>query len=230
MSKRPKRTIEILCYKCGKTFEKNRREYTKKFNQGQRNFLCNPNCSTPKESHPCPVCSAPTTNPKFCSRSCSAKISGSLFPKRHKTRTPHTCGVCNSIYFMSKNHKAPKKCPSCYDLWKTGVANNQTTLLSIVSSDSLKGKHPSFKFVKIRELARSRYRHLLKLSCARCGYSLHVEICHIKPISLFPLSATLGEINDPSNIIQFCGNCHWEFDHHLFNLEDLPRIELGSTA
>lgn len=230
MSKRPPRTILIQCCKCGIEFEKNRREYIRKFNQGQRNFLCDPHCSKPKESHLCPVCNTKTTNPKFCSRSCSAKISGSLFPKRYKTRTPHLCGLCGVTYFMSKTHHAPKKCPSCYNLWRTGKFSKETTLLSIVNSHKGKGEHRSMKFFKVRDVCRYWNRHLKRLPCARCGYTLHVEISHIKPISSFPLTATLEEINAPANLVPFCPTHHWEFDNHIFTLEDLPRIELGSTA
>jgi ferredoxin-like protein FixX len=52
-----------------------------------------------------------------------------------------------------------------------------------------------------------------------CGYEKHVQICHIMPVRQFPDDATLEEINDPSNLVLLCPNCHWEFDHGLLNLD-----------
>jgi len=55
-------------------------------------------------------------------------------------------------------------------------------------------------------------------ACQICGYSLHVEIAHRRPVSDFPDSATMKEINDIANLIILCPNHHWEFDHGLLNL------------
>ena len=43
--------------------------------------------------HPCIVCNTETSNPKFCSRSCSATHNNSASPKRNKIfKICHTCG------------------------------------------------------------------------------------------------------------------------------------------
>lgn len=49
------------------------------------------------------------------------------------------------------------------------------------------------------------------------GYSKYVELAHVKAISSFPETATLGEINDPSNIFVLCPNCHRELDRRNDN-------------
>lgn len=54
--------------------------------------------------------------------------------------------------------------------------------------------------------------------CARCGYSKHVEVCHIKAVSEFEETATLGEINAISNLVGLCPNHHWEFDHGFLTI------------
>lgn len=73
----------------------------------------------------------------------------------------------------------------------------------------------SNRYAKIRYHAREMYcKELTK--CERCGYDKHVEICHIKGIKEFNEESTIKEINDRSNIIGLCPNCHWEFDHGLF--------------
>ncbi len=54
--------------------------------------------------------------------------------------------------------------------------------------------------------------------CQVCGYSNHVEICHIKAVSAFPEDAKLSQINDPINLVYLCPNHHWEFDNGILNL------------
>ena len=73
----------------------------------------------------------------------------------------------------------------------------------------------SNRYAKIRYHAREMYSKELT-KCERCGYDKHVEICHIKGIKRFSEESTIKEINDRSNIIGLCPNCHWEFDHGLF--------------
>jgi 5-methylcytosine-specific restriction endonuclease McrA len=86
------------------------------------------------------------------------------------------------------------------------------------SLPSLAGKHPSWLNSNIRNLNRTWNKELTKLPCPVCGYAIHVELCHKIPISKFPKTATLGEVNHPSNIIQLCRNHHWEFDHGILEL------------
>jgi len=90
---------------------------------------------------------------------------------------------------------------------------------------SVKDKHPSWANAHIRGFARSWLKHLTVLPCKNCGYSKHVELCHIKPVASYPDTATLSEINDESNVIQLCRNCHWEFDNNLLAL-----VAIGDQA
>lgn len=63
-------------------------------------------------------------------------------------------------------------------------------------------------------LVRTRARKICPISpCKKCGYTKHTEVCHIKPIGDFDLDTKLSTINDLSNLIRLCPNCHWEFDH-----------------
>lgn len=75
------------------------------------------------------------------------------------------------------------------------------------------GKHNSWVNVPIRGLARDWLRHLKELPCAKCGYSLHVELAHIKQISSYSDDTKISEVNAEENVIQLCPNCHWEFDN-----------------
>lgn len=229
MSKKPK-TVELLCDGCGKTFERSTKIYNRALRRGHTKFHCSPTCYRKKEPISCFHCGVPTTNPKFCSRSCAASVNSSLFPKRLNYRTPCVCRMCEETYFRSKTHSAPKLCQSCYVLWKNGTAQKETKLGALTSAKSVKGKHPSWKAANVRMLNRQWNKSLLDKPCAKCGYDLHVELAHIRAISSFPKSATLGEVNHPDNVVQLCRNCHWEFDHSFFKLEDLPRLELGTSV
>lgn len=65
-------------------------------------------------------------------------------------------------------------------------------------------------------LVRSRAKIITKdrpQICEECGYDKHVEVCHIKSISSFPLDTYLSVINSPDNLRLLCPNCHWEFDN-----------------
>jgi predicted restriction endonuclease len=74
----------------------------------------------------------------------------------------------------------------------------------------------SAKFNIIRGRARNQHKHIK--ACQFCGYDKHVEVCHIKSISSFDLSTTIREINDLSNLIYLCPNCHWELDKGILKL------------
>lgn len=54
--------------------------------------------------------------------------------------------------------------------------------------------------------------------CIICGYSNHVEVAHIKPVSEFEENAPIEEINDINNLIGLCPNHHWEYDNGILIL------------
>lgn len=155
----------------------------------------------------CTHCGNFTSNPKFCSKSCSAKHNNKI-PKRKITRK---CKKCSNLVMNYKSYY-------CVDHYQTKIERQREfienqTLASYYSKDSIKGRHASSKSVHIRMLARSWFRELTKLPCAKCGYDKHVEMCHIKAIKDFPDTALIKEVNCKDNIIQLCPNCHWELDN-----------------
>ncbi len=159
-----------------------------------------------------PECSNLTKNPKFCSKSCSATMSNKNTPKRKPSiRTCNICKLSYSCVYKGKNlHKSRNICQSCrFNL--NDIPNR--SIKYYLDLPSIKNKHPSWKSAHIRGLARSWHRELLKLPCFICGYKKHVELAHIKPISSFPETALLKEVNHKSNVVQLCPTCHWEFDN-----------------
>lgn len=155
--------------------------------------------------HLCPNCGKETKNPKFCSKTCAAQINNKLFPKR---KTNRKCIVCGDVV---KSYKRSR----CEKHWEDYKANKfiHRTIGEYRNLNSVRGRHASWVHAHVRQFARSWNKDLLKNPCAHCGYTKHVELCHIKPLSSFKDTALLGEVNGKDNVIQLCPNCHWEFDN-----------------
>jgi len=165
----------------------------------------------------CVECLKDTINPRFCSRSCAAKTNN-----RGKQKNPpidRSCKVCSKIYKYKRNYNTRFLCDTCI-LTNTTRRNliENMTLSEIYSKRSVSKKHRSWRAANIRGLNRSWNRDLVKLPCASCGYSKHVELAHRIPISSFSDNTKIGIVNHKSNVIQLCPNCHWEFDHGLLNI------------
>jgi len=146
---------------------------------------------------------------KFCGKSCAASFNGRVCPKRSKEKLKWPkCRCCD-------NKVATKKgayCRECINNKKHyhGKPVETLTLKEVIV------RKGSNKYDIIRSHASYLYRKdKTDLKCANCIYDKHVEICHIKPIKDFFLDTTIKEINDSSNIVLLCPNCHWEFDRGL---------------
>lgn len=151
----------------------------------------------------CTQCGKETTNPKFCSKSCSAIWTNKHYPKR---KTKRKCIICGES--VSNYRKA--RCDLHTEIYK---ANKHLDVTLGEYASRYTHLHRNSTFAGVRSYARSLYKDLLKKPCAKCGYDKHVELAHIKAISSFPYTATMREVNSPANVIQLCPNCHWELDH-----------------
>lgn len=146
----------------------------------------------------CLQCNKVTSNPKFCSRSCSASYNNlrTNYPKR--VAKLYYCGQCGA-----KTHYRRKLCQSC----KPDVGKRTKGELAT-------GNANSFGYPQIREHARKQYNLLHpKPKCEICGYTKHVEIHHRKSIRSFDDSCLVLEINSTTNLVGLCPNHHWEADH-----------------
>lgn len=157
----------------------------------------------------CINCTTETTNPKFCSRSCSASYTNKVAPKRQITEK--FCKRCGgSLGVIPSGEKERRICDGCKIPRTYPDINEQT-------KGDLKGQgnaNRGGRYPYIRTLSRRAYINSGKgMECAVCGYSLHVDVCHVKDVKSFPDSATVAEINDIDNLIALCKNHHWEFDN-----------------
>ncbi len=152
----------------------------------------------------CPVCNKKTKNPKYCSRSCSAKINSSLFPKRPKRK----CLRCQSLT-QSKTHY----CAKCLILNRIEEYGEK----SIKDFTSTYARH---KYQSIRNHAHqvAKYHNLKPSKCSICHYNNKLDLCHIKGISKFDKNTKLNIVNDIKNLIYLCPNHHWDLDHSYLKL------------
>jgi len=171
----------------------------------------------------CIACQCLTDNPKFCSHSCAARVNNRLAPK--KARKLRTCRRCKQDFLPAAGSTA-KTCTACKrppGPWLHRTIGNVRTAMGN------KGKHPSWIHASVRSAARRQHRRVDD-SCQRCGYSVHVEIAHIKPISDFADDVPLSVVNAAENILKLCPNCHWEFDQGLWHPREHLVCALYPTA
>jgi len=141
---------------------------------------------------------------RFCNKNCAASFNNKLYPKRK-------CKTCKVILVKRKRNKF------CSKICKT----------TINLDSSSKGQ--LFSRCRNWQAARSTIQHNARRvyfsndkekACKVCGYTLHVEVAHIKPVAEFDNETLICEINAMSNLVALCPTHHWEFDKGL--LKFLP--------
>lgn len=155
---------------------------------------------------------------KFCNQSCGAKYNnqgriqnplgmngrpkpegGQLYiDSDGRKRIMYLCTNCNNLV-----HKKGRKCQPCY--------------FDSIRSDGSNLKKGDMYRTSIGSHSRNVMKDKLD-KCYICGYDVHVQVCHIKPVSEFSDDTTLDIINAPSNLIVLCPNHHWELDHGYLKL------------
>lgn len=158
----------------------------------------------------CKNCNNETENPSFCSKSCAATFNNRKFPKRKLFKIK--CVKCHTeLNRTSYKDRRRTLCESCNPMivdWES------------ITYGEVRERRSFQKNSRIRELSRNKFlKHNPNPSCHNCGYSKHVEVCHIKGISTFSTDTKISEINDLKNLVGLCPNCHWEFDQGFLHLE-----------
>lgn len=93
--------------------------------------------------------------------------------------------------------------------------HNSNIIKDMTLQDAIYEKHHrSSAYALVRSRARASVKHEPTV-CEKCGYSKHVEVAHIRAIADYPLDTMLSVINERSNLMLLCPNCHWELDHGL---------------
>jgi len=205
--------IKLTCEICRKKFKRYIGEYNRN-KQLKQKICCSRDCAyqvkkKPKTKINCLHCGELTTNKKFCSRSCAASYNNIKIPKRKKTKK---CKACNSHIVSDRTY-----CKQCFDAYFKRDFNKLTLRDCQNVYGSRNAYHTTVR-THAQQLAK-KYNKLEK--CYICGYTLHVDCCHIIPVSDFPLNTTIIVVNALKNLIGLCKRCHWELDHGYINKKDL---------
>ncbi len=150
---------------------------------------------------------AETKKKKFCSQKCNYDSRAPLKPNRKRRFNP--CVSCGENTNIQQNRVARKFCPTCWE-------NKKKEILLTQKQNST--------HAKIRSHARSTVGLSDDEGCWVCGYSKHIEVCHVRPVNDFLLTDTLAVINHPSNLAILCRNHHWEFDNDEMPEYDLKKV------
>lgn len=157
-----------------------------------------------------------------CSVSCRNKHIASLRPKKlkapKKERRPRAYCSCGAPL---RGYKT-KSCKTCHmAAWKSSDKAAKKELGGLRETERVLRRHA---YQAVRNHAKRMMRVAgCKKACAQCGWARGIQVCHIKPISSFPDSATVGEINVLDNLVYLCPNHHWDLDHGHLSAEELRR-------
>lgn len=95
------------------------------------------------------------------------------------------------------------------------------------TKESLFKRRPDWNSARVVITRNARNAFVGERKCFKCGYDKAVEICHIQSVSSFDGSATIGEVNHPTNLVALCRNHHWEFDHGYLKFEEGKLVPTG---
>lgn len=142
-------------------------------------------------------------NSRYCCKSCSNTDT----PRRSKR--VNYCVYCgNDVEYYTH-----KFCRVCKDKGRHFMKSTGGKLLTEVTIKEYCPRKGANAYDSIRASARTSVYDELKSGCEVCGWSHHVEVCHVKAIADFPEDTLVSVVNDRSNLKLLCPNCHWLFDH-----------------
>ena len=126
-------------------------------------------------------------------------------------------GICNCGSKLSR--KSKNQCLNCYKQSRLDYMINNT---DPIKNYRYKTSDNPNHWVKIRSHANriAEYHNMKRGGCCICNFP-HVDVCHIKPIKDFHENTSISEVNNPSNLIILCKNCHWLFDHGYNSVESI---------
>ena len=138
--------------------------------------------------------------------------------------SPNLCDVCSDpIPLRGRSPSAVRRLACCSKACRLSALEDRAVILEMTKGEVFQ-KYTNWQNARsqIQKHARRRYRLTSEsLECAVCRYDLHVEICHVIPVSQWPDQTPISVINDTSNMVALCPNHHWEFDNGVLVLSDL---------
>jgi len=178
----------------------------------------------------CENCNITYTASHFRQRFCSKKCSNSKVKRRTKKISYCFVEGCNNEVEYHFN----KFCRSCIDNKAHWARNSDTGKLlkdQTIAEATHKRAGGANAYDNMRFAARKSLKAIIDAGtgCTNCGWAHHVHVCHIKAIKDYSKETLVSEVNDPSNLVLLCPNCHWLFDNEKLVLPErfeLPTKEL----
>jgi hypothetical protein len=164
---------------------------------------------------------------KFCSRSCSAIYTGHEYPKRvSKTSRETKCGECGRSFALEKSDKSGyfkvrKFCDDCRQIVIRRNSSLNGKLIEEKTKDEVFSESKTTWHARNMITRHARFHYFKSgktKQCATCGYTRHVEVCHLRDVSDFPGTAMINEINSLKNLVPLCPTHHWELDNGFLDL------------
>lgn len=158
---------------------------------------------------------------KFCNTACSRKYqSENVKPdkeiriklSRKKFDDKRVRSICKECGAGLKGYQVDL-CKNCRKSKTMSLTDSKTI------GEMYRNGYGRHAYQNVRNHAQRRADFFgMEKKCPACGYTIHVELCHIKSIGSFPKSATLGEVNKRENLVYLCPTHHWEFDNGILDL------------
>ena len=149
----------------------------------------------------CKNCHRPTSNPKFCSRSCSTEH------KNRNSKKTKKCKNCN----RETSYLKRSFCSECLDEWKGELLNK--TLEDCIRPN----RSDPYELIK-RHAKRYYEGNHIRSSCCRCGYDKHVEVLYVVHPKNMDKQTPIYRANCLENLFALCLNCKWEYEHNLIQI------------
>lgn len=223
--------IYINCEYCSTDFSIQKKAFTAQLkNKNTYRTTCSSSCFIKLKATDCKVitncktCNKEITKRKkeieesksgfvFCSKSCAAITNNSISKLKtgKNILNSYCCSQCNKTFTSTVNN-LNKYITCSMPCWQEAEMKTKTM------ADVCK-RSGSNTYDNIRKNARNYSKYIYLPKCALCGYDKHYEVCHLKALKDFSRNVTLYEVNNKTNLIHLCPNCHWEFDHNLIPIE-----------
>ena len=229
-----KSTVEIprICPICSCSFTRTVKYLRYQLRAGRKIFTCSKKCrdsirSKEKITKICKNCGDEFTKEgnNYCSQKCANSSQERMKTYRKKTKI---CKTCNDLIYSDRTY-----CPTCF--------KNRIDLKRIEDIATKTGNKCS-QHSYLRSLARQSLKKSGRIfECQFCKYSKYLECAHIKPVSSFPMNTLVSVVNNLSNLVWLCPNCHKEHDESIktwtqqaatapFRVKSIPMCELHYAA
>lgn len=142
---------------------------------------------------------------RFCSRSCSNQS----IIRRKKQISICRYNKCNN----ETDHYTNMFCRDCISIGRHTMVKYDGKLYDELTLKEYCKRSGANRYDNVRYAARKSIFNIDNQKCEKCGWNHHVEVAHKIPIHSFSEDTLISKVNDRSNLILLCPNCHWLYDN-----------------